>query len=174
MCLDKMATQTPTKKDDELTLITNDLSAKWNLRFPPRGPLWSPSQIKNPNSSGEQVLSRLNYLSFKNKEALQYALLHFETHACEIRSGIHCSQWTHKPQAELDVIPRRFHPSNPLDHNSFLRRNEIDEVTASKLMDNLLQILDRVTACVRQKTDFRRLADISGRSLHLLLTDLSL
>lgn len=172
MCLNKMATQTPTKKNDELTLITNELSAKWNLRFPHRGPLWSPSQIKDPNSSGEQVLSRLNFLSFKNKEALQYALLHFETHAGETRSWIHSSQWIHKPQQELDVIPRRYPPFNPLDRNSFLKRNEIDEVTASKLMDDLLQILDRVTACVRQKTDFRCLADISSRFPHLFLTDL--
>lgn len=173
MCLNKMAIKTPTKKNNELTSITNELSAKWNLRFPHRGPLWSPSQIENPNSSGEQVLSRLNFLSFKNKEALQYALLHFETQAGEILSGIHCSQWIHKPRAELDVIPRRYPPSKQLDHKSFLKRNDIDEVTASKLMDNLLQILDRVAACVRQKTDFRCLADISSRFPHLFLTHLS-
>lgn len=173
MCLNKMANKTPTKKNDDLTLITNALSAKWNLRFPPRGPLWSPSKIKNPNSSGEQVLSRLNFLSFKDKDALQYALLHFEAHANETRSGNHCSQWVYKPQAELDVIPRRFPPSNPVDRNSFLKHIDIDEAAASKLMDNLLQILDRVTACVRQKTDFGCLADISSRSLLLLLTDLS-
>lgn len=160
-----MATQTPTKKNDELTLITDALSAKWNLQFPSRDSFWSPSQIKNPNSSEEQVLSRLNFLSFKNKEALQYALLHFEARAGETRSGIH------KPQAELDVIPRRYPPSNSLGRNSFLKRIEIDEVTTSKLMNNLLQILDQVTACVRQKIDFRCLAD-SSRSLHLL-TDLS-
>lgn len=173
MCLNKMAVKTPTKKNDELTSITNELSAKWNLRFPHRGPLWSPSQIKNPNSSGEQVLSRLKFLSFKNQEALQYALLHFKTHAGEILSGIHCEQWMHKPQAEWDVIPRRYPPSKQLDDKSFLKRNDIDEVTASRLMDNLLQILDRVTACVRQKTDFRCLADISSRFLHLFLAHLS-
>lgn len=171
MCLNKMTPKTPTKKDDELTLITNTLSAKWGLRFPLRGPLWSPSQIVHPNSSGEQVLSRLKFLSFKDKEALQYALNHFEGQAGETRSGIQCSQWVHKPQAEMDVIPRRSPHSKPLDRNSFLKRMEIDEATASKLMDDLLKILDRVTACVRQKTDFRCLADISSRSLHLLLPE---
>lgn len=172
MCLNKMTPKTPIKKDDELTSITNALAAKWNLRFPHRGPLWSPSQIKCPNSSGEQVLSRLRFLLFQNKEALQYALIHFEGQASETRPGIHCSQWIHKPQAEMDVIPRRSPPSNPLDHNSFLKRVEIEEATASKLMENLLQILDRVTACVRQKTDFRCLADISSPSPHLLLPEL--
>ena len=54
-----------------------------------------------------------------------------------------------------------------------LKRVEIEEATASKLMENLLQIFDRVTACVRQKTDFRCLADISSPSLHLLLPELS-
>lgn len=162
--------KTPTKQDDELTLITNALSAKWNLKFPLRGPLWSPSRIKHPESSGEQVLSRLRFLSFKNKEALQYALTHFEGQAGETRSGV-CSQWIHKPQAEMDVIPSRSRPSNPVDQNSFLKRIEIDEATASKLMETLLQNLDRVAACVKQKTDFRCLADISSRSLHLLLPE---
>lgn len=168
-----MAIKTPTKKNNELTSITNELSAKWNLRFPHRGPLWSPSKIENPNSSEEQVLSRLNFLSFTNKEALQYALLHFETQAGEYLSRIHYSQWIHKPRAELDVIPRRYPPSKQLDHKSFLKRKDIDEVTASKLMDSLLQILDRVAACVRQKKDFRCLADISSRFPHLFLTHLS-
>ena len=167
-----MTPKTPNKNDDELTLILNALSAKWNLRFPPRGLHWSPSRINDPNSSGEKVLSRLNFLFFKNKEALQYALLHFEGHASETRSGIHSSQWIHKPQAEMDVIPCRAPPSNSLDHNSFLKRIEIDEATASKLMGILLQILDRVTACVRQNVDFKFLADISSPSLHLYLPEL--
>lgn len=168
-----MATLTPIKKNDELTLLTNKLSSKWNLQFPHRGPLWSPSQVKHPNSTEEKVLSRLNFLSFKDREALQYAILQFETHAGETCSGIHFSEWIHKPQAEVDVIPRRYPPSKPLDRKSFLKRNEIDEVTASKLMDSLLQILDRVTECVRHKTDFRCLADISSRFPHLFLTNLS-
>lgn len=62
-----------------------------------------------------------------------------------IRSGIHNSHLTHKPQAVLDVIPRRASHSNPLDHNLFSKHVETDEATAAKLMDNLLQILDRIT-----------------------------
>lgn len=165
-----MTPRTPIRNDDALTSITDALSAKWNLRFPLRGPLWSPSQVKSPYSSGEQVLSRLRFLSFKNKDALQYALIYFEGQAGETRSGI---QWVHKPQAEMDVIPRRSSPPNPLDNNTFLKRVEIDEATASKLMENLLQILDRVTACVRQNKDFRCLGDIISPSLSLLLPELS-
>lgn len=42
---------------------------------------------------------------------------------------------------------------------------ETDEATASKLMEILFQILDRLTECVRQKTEFCCLADVSSWSL---------
>ena len=68
----------------------------------------------------------------------------------------------------MDVMPCRSR-----NRILFLKGVEVDEAIASKLMDNLLQILDWVTAYVRQKTDFRCLADISSRSLHLILPKLS-
>lgn len=70
----------------------------------------------------------------------------------------------HKPRAEMGVILHRSPPSNPLGQISFSKRMETDKATASKLMEILLQILDRITKCMRQKTDFWCLAKISSCS----------
>lgn len=77
---------------------------------------------------------------FRTNRRFQYVLLYFEGHADESHSGIHNSHLAHKPQAEMDVIPRRAPASNPLDHNLFSKRIGTDEATAAKLID-----LDRVT-----------------------------
>lgn len=160
-----MTLMTPNKRDDELTWITNALSAKWKLRFLTKLSLWTPqiipirlenkfsrgwtsfpiqmisfedSQIKNSDTS-EVKFSRDTYFrSFRNKDALQYAFLHFEGHAGKTRAGILCSEWKHKSWI-----------------GSRNARVRTDNATASKLIENLLKILNRVTECVSLKADFR-------------------
>ncbi len=157
MKIEKISPRTPVKVPDELFKITTSLAVKWNIRFPSRDTNWSPSRVKDPNAPGEQALSRMKFLNFTRKEALDYAVENFERHA-----KVHCSQWIHKPDADRDLLPRRAYPE--ASHRTpFLKQQpDIKDATAAELMTILLRILDRVADCVKNNEDYRCLSPLES------------
>ncbi|KAL8961899.1 MAG: hypothetical protein Q9193_001615 [Seirophora villosa] len=130
--------ETPTKGDDGIQPILADLSAKWDLRFPPQVPQ-SPAK-RDQGRPEEQVLSRLRWLFFHDRKNKQAATAHaikcFEDFAPKLLAG-----WVAKPQADIDVLPTRTRSSTKR-HNDFLfRRPTLSEDQASDLMQALLRYL---------------------------------
>ncbi len=156
---EQVSPRTPVNVPDELNKITTSLAVKWNIRFPSRDVNWSPSQVKNPNAPGEQALNRMNFLNFRRKEALKYAVENFERHA-----EVHCSQRIPKPDTDRDVLPHRVY-QEPSYRTPFLKRQpEVKDATAVELITILLRILDRVADCVKRNEDHRCLAPLAGLS----------
>ncbi|MCJ1262320.1 hypothetical protein MMC22_002190 [Lobaria immixta] len=132
-----MIPSTPSKGNDEINSITTSLAARWSLQFPVRDATYSPSKVKDPTRTEEQVMIRLRYLVFKDHQGLTDALDRFEKHAETI-----FSRWKYKPRADQDVLPRRSHAESSLQRDTFLRRSEVTEATAGDLMKSLLHNLE--------------------------------
>lgn len=117
--------------------IKKGLEVRWNLKFPERDKNWSPSKVVEPKL-GDQVLSRLKYLNYQDKDGLQKAVQDFEKKAIEKTMR---SQWVQKPLADPDVLLRR-QPSRRLQNTSTaLSHSSITAAMAAELMESLLQIL---------------------------------
>lgn len=139
---------TPTKgAGDDVTKIINSLSAKWGLRFPLRDGSWSPMKVEG--RIADDVFGRIKYLSFRNRKALDYALMHFEEQAV-----LKCSNWVPKPHAERDVTPRRTSTIGS-SYNDLIKHQRIDERTAVDLMETLLPLVDQVAELVKRGKDYR-------------------
>ncbi|KAL8781213.1 MAG: hypothetical protein Q9213_006106 [Squamulea squamosa] len=134
---------TPTGADDEIRRITLDLSAKWSLRFPQPG-LRSPAKRNNENPE-EQVLSRLRYLYFRNRNALNQAIDCFERIAPELLAG-----WIVKNHAEPDVLPSRTRSGAARQDNYLFKRPALNDKQASDLMQALLRYLIEAVENVRK------------------------
>lgn len=87
--------------DEKLKLIIATLYVKGNLPSPHRGPLGVHPGSETPIASS---LAMKHPFFFQNKDTLNCAIQQFE-------------QWTSKPQAEIDVKPRRTPPSRLLSRD---------------------------------------------------------
>lgn len=158
--------ETPTKGDDGIQPILADLSAKWDLRFPPQVPQ-SPAK-RDQGRPEEQVLSRLRWLFFhdrKNKQAATaFAIKCFEDFAPKLLAG-----WVAKPQADIDVLPTRTR-SSTARHNEFLfRRPTLSEEHASDLMQALLRSLKETIKGIEKGTVYAIEEETQkGTSLHCI------
>ena len=141
---------TPKKADEGISVIVRDLSAKWSLQIPPRSELYSPARDSRPERVEDQVYSRIRYLYYRNRDALNYAIDKFEKYAPMV-----FSQWQFKPHGDLDVLPIRSTHDSALRRDSFLRRSEITEDAAAELTRSLLRFLDDVAARVKSNVDYK-------------------
>ncbi|KAL9609212.1 MAG: hypothetical protein Q9167_006010, partial [Letrouitia subvulpina] len=129
---------TPTKADNAIRVITDTITAKWGLQFPPIDTPRSPLQ-KDRGRPEEKVLSLLQYLYFHDKKnadgATDWAISNFEQYALQAHS-----QWVTKPNADVDVLPRR-----ALRSESASYRNSLPKKVplSSEMMDDLMQCLLR-------------------------------
>ncbi|KAL8973519.1 MAG: hypothetical protein Q9197_002229 [Variospora fuerteventurae] len=142
-----VAPETPTKGDDGIQRILADLTAKWDLRFPPQV-LQSPAK-RNRDRPEEQVLSRIRYLFYHDKNHKQAAtadaIKGFEDFAAELLTG-----WVAKPQADRDVLPTRTRTGTACHHEFLFKKPSLSEEHASDLMQTLLRYLDEAAEGIRK------------------------
>lgn len=143
--------RTPTKAEDNLEKIKQDLKLRWNLQFPERDSSWSPSKVKEPKPVGDQVLGRLIFLNHKDKSGLDNAIKTFEKQAETINS-----QWKFKPRADQSVIPRRLPSESALTQAFISNRPTISDAAATELMQCLLHILTHAVDQVISKMKTNR------------------
>lgn len=139
--------ETPTKGDDGIQRILADLTAKWGLRFPPQV-LQSPAK-RDPDRPEEQVLSRIRYLFYHDKNNKQAAtadaIKGFEDFAAELLTG-----WVAKPQADRDLLPTRTRTGTACHHEFLFKKPSLSEEHASDLMQTLLRYLDEAAEGIRK------------------------
>ncbi|KAL9034753.1 MAG: hypothetical protein Q9214_006900, partial [Letrouitia sp. 1 TL-2023] len=133
---------TPTKTDYAIRDITNSITVKWGLQFPPIDIPRSPLE-KDRGRPEEKVLSRLQYLYFHDKKnangAIDWAIGNFEQYALQAHS-----QWVTKPNADIDVLPRRgLRSESTLYRNSLSKKAPVSAEMMDDLMQGLLHFLDK-------------------------------
>lgn len=134
---------TPTKGPaaDKLIRTIDHLSARWGLPLP--------SKVPHDQCVEEKVVACIKFLSFKNQDALDYALDAFERHAMPL-----CQGWKFKPNAEQDVLPRRGSiASGSLADGDFMRRSTLDPLIVTELMESLLVLVDQAVERVKRDQD---------------------
>lgn len=114
--------RTPNKAHDYLNGIIKSLSAKWSLNLPIRETPWSPSRIENPDDAGEKILSRMRFLYFKDRKALDGVIYSFEDWARPV-----ISDWKWKPRQEPGTIPTAPKGVNASHRNSFIKTTDIPQ-----------------------------------------------
>ncbi|KAL9101734.1 MAG: hypothetical protein Q9163_003032 [Psora crenata] len=137
---------TPSRADDGIERIKQNLAAKWDLHFAARDASWSPSK-RDPTSLADKVHGVIQYLYYRKgpaSGALEYAIKLFEAQA-----PLLVSEWRFKPCAELDVTPTR-RESSGLNRDFLSKREKLSSVALEQLMEclyhHLTQVADRVKA----------------------------
>ena len=94
--------QSPGREGEAVDNLARDITARYGINLPIRGTTWSPSKTRSLRGPGDEILNRLQYLFYADKERLQRILDDFDKKAEEIRT-----EWKCKPRAESNVIPRQ-------------------------------------------------------------------
>ena len=146
---------TPTKAikaGNDINSLIQTISGEWSLHLPVRDAQWSPS--KNSNKSIEnQIYAAVQYLYFKDEEALEYAVAEFKDHARK--------NWVPKPRAEPDVLPSRGLPASTRQE-TFLRTRDISDTKAAELREALLDVLKSVAEKVKAGVPYKIEANRKG------------
>lgn len=130
--------RTPTKSHDStVNSLIRNLSNRWNLGLPIRDADWSPSQIRNPDSLHEKVLTRVRFLYFKDPAALHGVVANFEEWARPL-----ITNWKWKPQQERGTIPTSGSGANVFKRDSYLKTNEVPESAVASLLAYLAKLLE--------------------------------
>jgi len=141
--------RTPTKSHDStVNSLIRNLSIKWSLGLPIRGASWSPSEIRNPDSPQEKVLTRIRFLYFKDPAALHGVVANFEEWA---RPSI--TNWKWKPQQERGTIPTSASGANVFKRDSFLKTNEVPESAVASLLTHLSKLLEDEVYLVKARME---------------------
>ena len=91
--------QSPNRRVDAVDNLVRDINGRYDISLPIRGVTWSPSKTRGSRGPGDEIVNRLRFLFYADKERLQKLLDTFDMKAKEI-----CIEWEHKPSAEPDAL----------------------------------------------------------------------
>ena len=141
--------KTPNKSHDStVNSLIRNLSIKWNLGLPIRDASWSPSEIRNPDSPKEKILTRIRFVYFKDPAALHGVVANFEEWARPV-----ISDWKWKPRQEHGTIPTSASRANVFNRDSFLKTNEVPESAVASLLTHLAKLLEDEVYLVKARME---------------------